>query len=247
MEEAVSRGHAAFSKAEALRRRIPWLDLARDGTLREKLMTLVAEFERERFRPDALKGFVSAEDAGRRWRALKSFAEKNGHFLITNGPYRLKSWASRSIVLEAVREATYPLGFGTFDRFADPPRAVIKEATRESGGIEIRADADITVKAGRHYEIRKEPLTHTTARGTRGVVVVSRYMLIGPQGDVINVDRMHWKKDNRFRIDLPDRIPTGQYTVVAGIFLDGNTLDPSVKVFRFSIESEQRRKGDATQ
>ena len=32
---------------------------------------------------------------------------------------------ARSVVLEAVRELTYPLGFGTFDRFVNPPRAVI--------------------------------------------------------------------------------------------------------------------------
>jgi len=247
MEEAVTRGYAAFSKEEALRRHIPWLDLARDGTLREKLMRLVAEFERERFRPEALQGLVAAEDAGRRWRALKSFAEKNGHFLITNGPYRLKSWAPESIVLEAVREATYPLGFGTFDRFANPPRAVVREATRESRGIAVRADADITVKVGRDYAIRREPLTHTTARGTRGVVVVSRYLLIGPQGDVVNLDRMRWEKDNRFRIDLPANMPPGEYTVVAGIFLDGNTLDPSVALSRFSIAKEESRKRDATQ
>lgn len=247
MEEAVTRGHAAFSKEEALRRHIPWLDLVRDAMLREKFMTLIAEFERERFRPDALKGLVSAEDAARRWGALKSFAEKNGHFVVTNGPYRLKSWASNSIVLEAVREATYPLGFGTFDRFANPPQAVIQETTQESGGIMIRADADITVKVARHYEIRREPLTRTTAHGTRGVLVVSRYLLIGPHGVVVNVGRMHWEKDNRFKIDLPDNMPPGQYTVVTGIFLDGNTLNPSVELFRLSIASGERRKNDATQ
>ena len=30
MEEAVIRGHAAFSEEEAARRRVPWLDLVRD-------------------------------------------------------------------------------------------------------------------------------------------------------------------------------------------------------------------------
>jgi hypothetical protein len=244
MEEAVTRGYAAFSKAEALRRRTAWLDLARDRPLQKKLLALTAQFERERFRPEALKGLVTAEDAASRWRALKSFVDKNGHFLVTNGPYRLKSWTADSIVLGAVREATYPLGFGTFDSFANPPRAVIQEATREPGGIAVRADADIVVKMARDYEIKREPLTRSTARGTRGVVVVSRYLLIGPNDTVVSAGRMHWEKDNRFRIDLPDRMPPGRYTAVACIFLDGNTLNPSVKLLRFSVAGEELKKSD---
>ncbi len=37
MEEAVTRGYAAFSEGEAARRRIPWMDLVRDRDLRAKL------------------------------------------------------------------------------------------------------------------------------------------------------------------------------------------------------------------
>ena len=51
MEEAVIRGYAAFSQAEAARRRVPWLDLVRDEALRAKLHDLAAQFERERYHP----------------------------------------------------------------------------------------------------------------------------------------------------------------------------------------------------
>ena len=51
MEEAVIRGYAAFSQAEAARRRVPWLDLVRDEALRAKLHDLAAQFERERLPP----------------------------------------------------------------------------------------------------------------------------------------------------------------------------------------------------
>ena len=69
---------------------------------------------------------MTADEAQARWRSLRTFAEKNGHLLVTNGPYRLKEWTPQTVVLEAVREMTYPLGFGTFDRFVNPPRAVIE-------------------------------------------------------------------------------------------------------------------------
>ena len=55
MEEAVQRGHAAFSQEEARRRQIGWLDLVRDRSLQARLSDLIAEFEREGYRPEALR------------------------------------------------------------------------------------------------------------------------------------------------------------------------------------------------
>ena len=104
MEEAVSRGYAAFSQEEAARRGVPWLDLVRDATLGAKLRDLIATFEGEGYRPEPLKDLVTAAEAQARWQALGAFAEKNGHLLVTNGPYRLKQWTAGSVVLEAVRE-----------------------------------------------------------------------------------------------------------------------------------------------
>jgi hypothetical protein len=235
MEEAVIRGYAAFSQAEAARRRIPWLDLVRDEALRAKLQDLAAQFERERYRPEALRDIVTADEAQARWRALGAFAEKNRHFLVANGPYRLKTWTADSVVLEAVRELTYPLGFGTFDRFVNPPKAVIQEATQQAGVITVRADAEIILKMGRNYGHVKEPLLRTTSRGVHGLLVVSRYLLIDSDGKVVEVDKMQWKEDGHFSVELPKRLPPGDYTVIVGIFLDGNSVQPSAKMLRVRI------------
>ncbi len=235
MEEAVNRGFAAFSQEEAARRKVPWLDLVRDGPLRAKLHDLAAQFERESYRPEPLREFVTADEAQARWRSLRAFAEKSGHFLVANGPYRLKAWAPDSVVLEAVRELTYPLGFGTFDRFVHPPRALIQTATQEAGSITVRADAEMVLKMGRKYGLVKEPLLRTTSRGVHGLLVASRYLLIDPEGSVVKVDKMQWKEDGHFAIELPERLPPGQYAVVLGIFLDGNSLQPSARVLRVRV------------
>jgi hypothetical protein len=235
MEEAVTQGYAAFSEQESARRRIPWMDLVRDRDLRAKLLSLITRFERESYRPKPLKDFVTAEEAQSRWRSLATFAEKNGHFLVTNGPYRLTKWNANAVVLHAVREVTYPLGFGTFDRFVHPPRAVIESVARGAGRIAVRASAEMAVKAGRDYKLTKEPLLRTTMRGTFGLLVVSRYLLIGPDGKVRNLDKMHWENDGRFTIELPERLPPGEYTVNLAIFLDGNSMVPSAKSLRFRI------------
>jgi hypothetical protein len=236
MEEAVTRGLAAFSQEEAARRSVPWLDLVRDPALLTKLRELIAEFERERYRPDTLAQFVTPDQAQARWQALRAFVEKNGHLLVTNGPYRLKEWSADSVVLEAVREMTYPLGFGTFDRFVNPPRAVIESVQREPSAISVRAGAEMVLKMGRDYKLRKEPLLRTTMRGTTGLLVVSRYLLIGPDGTVRKLDKMQWADDGRFIVPLPEGLPPGPYTVLLAIFLDGNTIDPSVARVDFRRE-----------
>jgi hypothetical protein len=69
----------------------------------------------------------------------------------------------------------------------------------------------------------------------QGLLVVSRYLLIGPDGKVVKVDKMQWKEDGQFVIKLPDNLTPGQYTVILGIFLDGNALEPSAKVLRVRI------------
>jgi hypothetical protein len=235
MEEAVERGLAAFSQDEAQRRGIGWLDLVRDRSLHASLQALIAKFEQAGHRPDALKDLVGADEARDRWRALRTFGEANGHFLVTNGPYRLNAWAPDAVVLQAVREATYPLGFGTFDRYVNPPRAVIREVTQDGRSIIVQVDADMTLKAGRDYRVEREPLTRHTSHGLFGLLVVSRYLLMGPDGTVLAVDRMRWEDDGRFVIDLPPGLQPGEHRVALAVFLDGNSLLPSTRLLRLRI------------
>jgi hypothetical protein len=231
MEEAVLRGYAAFSEAEAKRLGVPWLDLVRDPALLERLKDLIVQFERDGYRPAALKDLVTADEARERWRSLEAYAKKNGHLLVANGPYRLKSWTPTSVALEAVREMTYPLGLGTYDRFVHPPKAVIEAATESERSIVVRASAEMTLKGGRSTTRVKERLTRTTARGTYPLLVVSRYLLIDDaSGKVLKLDKMHWKEDGDFTIDLPQELPPGDYTAILGVLLDGNAVEPSARL-----------------
>jgi hypothetical protein len=239
MEAAVARGYAAFSEEEARERRTAWLDLVRGPRLGTRLLDLAAAFERERYRPEALRDLVSAEEAAARWRALWTFGETHGHLLITNGPYRLQAWTPDSIMLQAVREASYPLGFGTFDRYVNPPRAVIREVKQESGRIVVLAEADMTLKVGRGYRVERQALTRQTSHGLFGLLVVSRYLLIAPDGTVLAADRMDWQDDGRFVIDLPQDLEPGAYTVALAVFLDGNSLLPSAELVHLSIPAQR--------
>jgi len=54
------------------------------------------------------------------------------------------------------------------------------------------------------------------------------------------VDKMHWAEDGRFHIQIPDGLAPAQYTVILGIFLDGNAVRPSAEVMRFDVAATSR-------
>ncbi|MFQ5567192.1 MAG: hypothetical protein ACE5EU_12630, partial [Paracoccaceae bacterium] len=134
-----------------------------------------------------------------------------------------------------IRELAYPLGFGTFDRYVHPLRAVVREVTRQAEGIVVRVEVEKTVKIQRHTKVELVPLNRNTARGVYGALVASRYLLIGPDGAVVRADKMRWEGDDRFAVELPEGMPPGGYTVLVAVYLDGNSLTPSTGMLRFEV------------
>src|SRR5205807_4240530 len=167
MEEAVSRGWAAFSQAEAWRRGIEWLDLARSEATNARLIALVETFERDGYRPETLRPLVSVEDARKRWAALAGFYQQHGHFLVTNGPYQLKRWSAETVTLEVFRDLSYPLGVGSFDAYAIPRRGYITKVERQSDRLRLSADVETVMKFQRSYRIVREPLPAVAAEVRR--------------------------------------------------------------------------------
>ena len=159
MEAAVQRGFAAFSAAEAQRRGMPWLDLVRDQRLKDQLFALVADFEVQGYRPEALQALVSKAEARQRWGALKSFAIARGHFLVTNGPYVLDKWDDSAVVLQVFRDLSYPLGIGSYDQI----RLSAASPDHQAGGAPSPTGA-----VGGAGEARKGPTQLSSgARATR--------------------------------------------------------------------------------
>lgn len=64
----------------------------------------------EKYVPASLKGFVTAEDAAKRYDAAIRFIDKYGHAYISNGPYMLTKFDNKTsyAVLQANRDASYP-------------------------------------------------------------------------------------------------------------------------------------------
>ncbi|MFQ5763589.1 MAG: hypothetical protein ACE5GT_01560 [Rhodospirillales bacterium] len=229
MEEAVARGWAAFSEAGAARSGAPWLDLARSPQLNEKLAALVAEFAGRGFVPEPIKHLVSDEKARKRWAALKAFFEEHGHFLVTNGPYRLKSWSADATVLEVFRDISYPLGVGSYDAYAVPRRAHIVAVEPVDGGLSLSVEVERVEKFMRSFRIVREPLTGAGVDVLKGQKLVSRYVVVGDDGRVRLAGRGRLAEDGRIVFDLAGRLQPGDYTVLAALYLNGNTFGPDIR------------------
>jgi hypothetical protein len=227
MEAAVERGIAAFSRTEAERRGAPWLDLVRDPAQRDKLRALVREFAETGYRPVALAELVSTEAATARWRALDAFAEASGHLLVTNGPYRLKSFARDVVTLDVIREFTYPIGIGTFDFHAYPAKALITRVEHIGNRVLLTADAEILVKQQRDRRVTVVPLQRDTLRGLLPVHPTVRYIVVAANGDIAAAGSTSREPDGRFAATLPALKP-GDYRFFGAILLDGNALDPTI-------------------
>jgi hypothetical protein len=235
MEEAVIRGFAAFSAGEAQRRGVAWLDLARDQRLKDRLAALVAEFEVQGYRPKALQGLAAEAEARQRWGALKSFYQAHGHFLVTNGPYLLHHWDENVVVLQVFRDLSYPLGVGSYDKYAYPPRALIAKLEARHNRIEMAAEMEKVEKAQRSYHVVREPLGNQAMVGVYRVKPLATYVVLSSQGEVRKAGSASYAGDGIFTIELEGKVPPGRYTILATLYLNDNYIEPDVRMASYEV------------
>lgn len=235
MEEAVTRGWAAFSQVEAQQRQKPWLDLVRDERLQQRLLSLIEQFERDGYRPQALRQLVTADEARGRWHALRTFYQQHHHLLISNGPYLLKSWSDEATVLQVFRDPAYPLGIGSFDSYPIPRRAFITKIDQRDHGVSISADVERVDTAQRSFEIVREPLADRRAAVRKKDVILCRYLVIGADGQVLLTGLGHLQENGTFAIDLKDKLAPGVYSIITALYVNGNTMNPDIKQIRYRV------------
>ncbi|WP_264716420.1 hypothetical protein [Limobrevibacterium gyesilva] len=235
MEEAVHRGWAAFSRAEAARRGVEWLDLVRSPTLRAHLAELVDAFARDGYRPVGLEGLVTTEEARARWAALGAFSRAHGHFLVTNGPYRLKDWSPQAVTVEAFRDLRYPLGVGSFDSLPIPRRGFITRIEPADEGLKLSVDIETVMKFQRSYKIVREPLATALATSPLPPVLVCRYLVLAADGRVALAGTGDLATDASFRLGLKGRLAPGDYTVQTAVYVGGNAMNPEIARIPFRV------------
>ncbi len=237
MEEAVSRGWAAFSQAEARRSGVEWLDLVRSDQMNKRLAALVETFERDGYRPNALRSLVSVDEARKRWAALGAYYKTHGHFLVTNGPYQLKQWSADSVKLEVFRDLSYPLGVGSYDVYAVPRRGYVTKVEQENDQIRLFGDIETIMKFQRSYEIVRQPLQSLAPDDLKRAAPECRYMIVNVQKQVVLAGVARLTHDSKFQVDLDRKLPAGRYTMFALIAVNGNAMNADIRQIPISISS----------
>jgi hypothetical protein len=229
MEEAVARGWAAFSQDAAARRGVEWLDPVRSVPLKRRLKELVEAFARDGHVPAALAGLATQEEARARWKALAAFHAEHGHFLVTNGPYRIKSWTDAAAVLDVVRDPRYPLGVGSYDAYADPRRAFVADARPEPDGLALTVEIETVERVMRDRNIVRRPLREAVAAYGRRTIPDCRFVVIDAAGKAVLAGSGTYRDDGTMLIALRGRLPAGRYTVSVALYPYGNTVEAEVR------------------
>ena len=236
MEEAVKRGVGAFSAGEARRRGVRWLDLARDAKTREKLGAILDGLARENHVPEALRRLVGADEAHARWAALRQFAQRRGHYLVTSGPYQLEKWSDAAVVLQVFRDMTNPLGVGTYDRFAIPRRAYVARITARGDRLEIAPEIERLERFLRQYRLVREPLG-SGADEDKVDVPACRFVIVAADGRVAAAGISRDVQAHRVVVDLNGRLRPGAYTALVALVLGDNYVSPEVATLQFRVEA----------
>ena len=147
-------------------------------------------------------GRVTPDEAPARWAALRAFHDASGHFLVTNGPYRLASWTEDTSVLPVFRDFTYPLGVGVFDSFAIPLRAFVTGAEVAPTSSWSRPTSSAIEKFGREYRIVREPFVKRAREQDRRSLPVGHYVVVGPDGAVAAAGTAEASEPGDCRVDL---------------------------------------------
>ena len=231
-EEAVARGLAAFSResARATRRARGSTSCATARSARVFARSSTSWPRDGTCRPRSSAG-SRRQEAEARWAALRAFHEASGHFLVTNGPYRLASWTDDTSVLQVFRDLSYPRGLGVFNSHALPLRAFVT-------GTEIRAGTSSCVKAeververfGREYQIVREPFVKRVVEQDRRSLPVGHYVVVGPDGAVAAAGTVEASEPGDYRVDLRAVDRPGRYVVLVALTVDDNRTDLPVKV-----------------
>jgi hypothetical protein len=198
-------------------------------------LPLAAQFEREGYRPEALRAHVGQEEARKRWAALAAFHKAHGHFLVTNGPYRLKAWAAESVTLEAFRDLTYPLGVGSYDAYAVPRRGFVTKTEWKGGRLVIFGDIEIIDKFQRSYRLVRTPLKSVPADILRRAAPECRYLVTDADGRVVLAGVAALGAEASFQIDLGGRLPPGRYALSVLMAVNGNVMNADINRMELAV------------
>jgi hypothetical protein len=130
---------------------------------------------------------------------------------------------------------SYPLGVGSYDKYAFPPRALIAKLEARHDRLEIAAELEKVEKAQRSYHVVREPLGNQSMVGIYRVKPMVKYVVLAPQAEVLKVGTAPYAGDGIFTIELQGKVPPGRYTVLTTIYVNDNSIEPDVRMVSYEV------------
>jgi hypothetical protein len=123
---------------------------------------------------------------------------------------------------------------GSFDHYALPLRAYISRIEIRGDRLEILGEAERVFKFQRSYRIVREPLGGDSSVQT-GRPVLCRYVVIGPEGDVLNAGTSEQGEAGKFTVELKGKLPPGFHTVMVALYQGENFVEPEIKMVQYRV------------
>ena len=131
-------------------------------------------------------------------------------------------------MLEAFRDLTYPLGVGSYDAYAVPRRGYItKMSARRSR--QLLGDIETVVEFARSHRIEREPMQSLSRDVLKRAAPECRYVVIDDKGGVVLAGTVALDDGVMFQINLNGKLPTGDYTIMALIVVNGNAANAAIR------------------
>jgi hypothetical protein len=227
-EEGARRGYLKLSA----------FDPVRDAALVGRLAELVRELEARAHVPPALAPYASAAEARARYRRLREFHAAHGHWLVTNGPYRLERWDGAKAVLGVFRDPSYPKGLGSFNAYAVPLRAHVTRIEKDGQGALVYTEAEWLERLGRDVRVVRGSFAQRLAERLSGAgplpLPVCHYLLLAPDGAVAAAGAARAGGNGACRLAFTPaagrRLGGGSYRLAIAPVLEDSIVGAPVKI-----------------
>jgi len=110
-----------------------------------------------------------------------------------------------------------------------PRRGYVTEVERQERGLRLSADIEIVMKFMRDYQIVRQPMRLVDETVRKRAAPECRYVVMDTEGRVALAGVSVPGEDLLFSIELKDRLPAGQYTVMAEILVNDNAMNSEIK------------------
>jgi hypothetical protein len=135
-------------------------------------------------------------------------------------------------VLRVVRDFSYPLGVGSFNRYPIPLHGYIGRVEVRSDRLEVHAEAQRVERFAREYRIVTEPVGSPATQKDRGAIAVCRYVIVGPDGAVVKAGTVPAGANGVFVLGRDGLPRAGPHTALLAVSVNGNDVNAHVKSVR---------------